>query len=130
MKIYVAEEAAHIESDLPALIAAAELGDRIERHLLDPKSPFSMMLDRARDEFVTATQALLNADLTTVEGIEQARSLQANALRYRDMCAWITDALEEREAAVEAIDGEQEEPAVEELKDMLNGNRSKPASDA
>lgn len=130
MKIYVSEEAAHIESDLPALIAAAELGDRIERHLLNPKDPFSMMLDRAREEFMAATQALLDADLTTVEGIEQARSLQAKALRYRDMCAWITDALEAREAAVEALDGDEEDPAVEELKDMLNGNRSKPASDA
>lgn len=130
MKIYVAEEAAHIESDLPALIAAAELGDRIERHLLDSKNPFTLMLDRARDEFIAATQALLDADLTTVEGIEQARSLQAKALRYRDMCAWITDALEAREAAAEAIDDEEEDAAVEELKDMLNANRSKPASDA
>lgn len=130
MKIYVAEEAAHIESDLPALIAAAELGDRIERHLLDPKDPFTMMLDRARDEFIAATHALLEADLTTGPGIEQARSLQAAAQRYRDMCAWITDALENRAAATEAIDSEVEEPAVEQLKDQLNGNRSKPAPDA
>lgn len=130
MQIYVKEEAAHIESDLPALIAAAELGDRIEKHLTDPKSPFSMMLDRARDEFIAATQALLDADLTTIDGIEQARSLQAKAQRYRDMCAWITDALEAREAAAEAIDDEEEDPAVEELKDQLNGNRSKPAPDA
>lgn len=130
MKIYVAEEAAHIESDLPALIAAAELGDRIERHLRDPKDPLSMFLDRARDEFIAATHALLDADLTTVEGIELARSQQATALRYRDMCKWITDALEAREAAAEAIDGEEEDAAVEELKDQLNGNRSKPAPDA
>lgn len=130
MKIYVTEEAAHIESDLPALIAAAELGDRIERHLLNPKDPFSMMLDRARDEFIAANHALLEADLTTVEGIEQARSLQATALRYKNMCAWITDALEAREAAAEALDGEEEDAAVEQLKDQLNGNRSKPAPDA
>lgn len=130
MKIYVSEEAAHIESDLPALIAAAELGDRIERHLSNPKDPFSMMLDRARQEFIAATHALLDADLTTVEGIEQARSLQAKALRYKDMCAWITDALEAREAAVEALDGEEEDAAVEQLKDLINGNRSKPAPDA
>ena len=130
MKIYVREEAAHIESDLPALIAAAELGDRIERHLLDAKDPFTMMLDRARDEFIAATQALLDVDLHTSDGIEQALSLQAKANRYRDMCAWITDALEERAAAVEAIDSEEEELAVEELKDMMNGHRSKPAPDA
>lgn len=130
MKIYVSEEAAHIESDLPALIAAAELGDRIERHLLNPKDPFTMMLDRARDDFIAASQALLEADLHTSSGIEQARRLQAQALRYRDMCAWITDALEAREAAAEAIDGEEEEAAVEELKDLLNAGRAKPAPDA
>lgn len=130
MKIYVAEEAAHIESDLPALIAAAELGDRIERHLLDRKNPLSMFLANAREEFIAATQALLDADLTTRDGIAQAQRLQAQAQRYRDMCAWITDALEAREAAVEALDGDVEEPAVEALKDMMNGHRSKPAPDA
>lgn len=130
MKIYVTEEAAHIDSDLPALIAAAELGDRIERHLLDPKSPFSMMLDRARADFIAATQALLDVDLATRDGIEQARSLQAQAQRYRDMCSYITDALENREAAVEALDGDEEEAAVEELKDILNASRAKPAPDA
>jgi hypothetical protein len=130
MKIYNAEEAAHIESDLPSLIAAAELGDRIERHLLDPKDPFTMFLDRARGEFIAATQALLDVDLSTGDGVEQARSLQAKAKRYADMCSWITDAMEERESAVTAIDGDEEDAAVEQLKDMLNGNRSKPASDA
>ena len=130
MKIYVTEEAAHIDSDLGPLIAAAELGDRIERHLLDPKSPFSMMLDRARDDFIAATLALLDADFATRDGIEQARSLQAEARRYRVMCAYITDALENREAAVEALEGEEEDAAVEELKDLLNASRAKPAPDA
>lgn len=130
MKIYNAEEAAHIESDLQSLIAAAELGDRIERHLTNPKDPFTMFLDRAREEFIAASSALLDADLNTISGIEQAKSLQARALRYRDMCAWISDALEAREAAVEAINDEEEDAAVEQLKDMMNGNRAKPAPDA
>lgn len=130
MKVYVAEEAAHIDSDLGPLIAAAELGDRIERHLLDPKDPFSMMLERARADFIAATQALLDVDLATRDGVDQARSLQAEARRYRDMCSYITDALESREAAVEALDDEEEEAAVEELKDMLNAARAKPAPDA
>ena len=130
MKVYVAEEAAHTESDLGPLIAAAELGDRIEKYLLDRKSPFSMMLDRARDEFIAATQALLDVDLQTSSGIEQARSLQADARRYRDMCIWITQALEARADAVDDLNGEEEEAAVEELKDMFNASRAKPAPDA
>lgn len=130
MKIYVREEAAHIESDLSSLIAAAVLGDRIESHLRDPSDPLTMFLDRSREEFIAATQALLETDLTTRCGIEQARSLQAKAQRYRDMCAWITDALEERETAAEAIDDEEEDAAVEELKDLYNASRAKPAPDA
>lgn len=130
MKIYVAEEAAHTESDLGPLIAAAELGDHIERYLLDAKSPFSMMLERARDEYIAATQALLDADLQTSSGVDQARSLQAEARRYRDMCIWITQALEARSDAVDDLNGEEEEAAVEELKDILDASRAKPAPDA
>lgn len=130
MKIYNAEEAAHTESDLGPLIAAAELGDQIERYLLDPKSPFSMMLDRARDDFIAATQALLDADLQTSSGVDQARSLQAEARRYRDMCVWITQALEARADAVDDLNGEEEDAAVEELKDILDASRAKPAPDA
>ncbi len=130
MKIYKHVPATHDQGDMPEILAAAELGMRIERHLLDSKDPFTMFLDRARDQFINAAHALLDADLHTRDGIEQAKRLQAEALRYKDMCSWITDALEEREAAVEAIDGEEEEAAVEELKDMIYGNRSKPAPDA
>lgn len=130
MKIYVAEEAAHTESDLGPLIAAAELGDKIERYLLDPKHPVSMMLDRARDEFIAASLALLEADLQTSSGIEQARSLQAQARRYCDMCRWITDALEERADAVDDLNGAEEDAAVEELKDIIDASRAKPAPDA
>jgi len=130
MKVYVAEEAAHTEGDLGPLIAQAELGDRIERYLLDAKSPFSMMLERARDEFIAATQALLDVDLQTSSGVDQARSLQAEARRYRDMCIWITQALEARADAVDDLNGEEEEAAVEELKDILDASRAKPAQDA
>lgn len=130
MEIFKRMAATHDAGDLPDILAAAELGMRIEKHLLDPADPFSMMLDRARESFIRAAHLLLEADLHTSDGIEQARSLQAEARRYRDMCSWITDALEEREAAVQALDGEQEEEAVEQLKDMIHGNRAKPAPDA
>lgn len=130
MKIFKHVPATHDQGDMPEILAAAELGMRIEKHLLDPKDPFTMFLDRSRDEFIAAATALIDVDLSTRDGIDQARRLQAEARRYRDLCSWITDALEEREAAIEAIDGEEEEAAVEELKDMINGNRSKPAPDA
>ena len=130
MKIYVSEEAAHIESDLPALIAAAELGDRIERHLLNAKDPFSLFLAKARTEFMSAAQLLLDVDLHTEDGVAEARRQQAIATRSRDMCIWITDALEDRAAAVEALEADGEDEAVEQLKDQMNVNRAKPAPDA
>lgn len=131
MKIYVKEDQAHLESDLLPLIAAVELGDAIERHLIDANSPLSAMLDRARDEFMAATHDLIDADLITPEGIAKARILQATVQRYRDMCRWITDALEARNTAADQLDDEEEDVAVEELKDMLYGNaRAKPAHDA
>jgi hypothetical protein len=129
MKIFKHVPAAHDQGDLGEILAAAELGMRIEQHLLDPRNPFSMFLDRAREEFIAATLSLLDADLATSAGIEQARSLQAKAQRYQTMCAWISDAMEERESAVQAIDGEEEEEAVEQLKDQIYGIRAKPAPD-
>jgi hypothetical protein len=130
MKIYQAEEAAHLERDLHSLIAAAELGDRIERHLLDAKDPFSLFLAKARNEFMAAVQHLLDVDLHTDDGVAEARRQQAIATRYRDMCIWITDALEARAAAVEALEADGEDEAVEQLKDQMNVNRAKPAPDA
>ena len=102
MYVYKLIASAHTEDDIEPLIAKAELGDNIERHLLDVHSPLSHLLDRARDEFLKATSDLLGADLTTRDGIQMARSHQATALRYRDMCRWIDDAFEQREAAAEA----------------------------
>lgn len=130
MTIYQVSEAAHLESDLQSLIAAAELGDRIERHLLNAKDPFSLFLAKARTEFMSAAQLLLDVDLHTEDGVAEARRQQAIATRYRDMCVWITDALEQAGAAVEALEADGEDEAVEQLKDQLNVNRAKPAPDA
>lgn len=131
MKIFVKEDQAHIEGDMAPLYAAAALGNAIERHLTDIASPFSYMLERARDEFMAAASDLVDADLITPEGIARARILQATVQRYRDLCRWITDALEARDNAVELIDDAEEDPAVEKLKEMLYGKpRAKPAPDA
>ncbi len=130
MKIFKEVDVDHRDDEEAGLIAAAVLGDKIERAILNPTNPFGAMMIRARDEFIAAQQALLLADLHTTDGMEQARSLQAQARRYHDMCRWITDAWDDRDEAEELIEGAQEEPAVEELKDIQNGNRAKPAPDA
>lgn len=130
MKIYMQVEADHRDDMIPAITAMAVLGDNIERALTTPTSPFSAMMERARAEFIAAQTALLHVDLHTKEGMEQARSLQADARRYRDLCAWIVDAFDNREAAEEALVSEEDEDAVEELKDTLYGTaRAKPAPD-
>lgn len=130
MKIFAEVEAVHHEDDLRSLITMATLGDAIERAIAQPTSPFSAMLIKAREEFLAAHQSLLDCDLNTTAGIEQARSLQADARRYQDLCRWITDAWDDREQADETLNGGEEEAAVEELKDLADGNRAKPAPDA
>ena len=112
------------------IVASIELGDRIEQHLKDAKSPFSMFLDRARDHFLVANHQLLEADLQTSDGVKQAQRLQAEAQRYMRMCSWIADAFEGRESAANSMTGEVEEAAVEELKEQIYGKRDKPAPDA
>lgn len=124
-------EAVHLEDDLLPLVAKATLGDRIERALQDHASPFSAMMDRARSEYLAAVSALIFSDLHTTAGIEDAKANQADARRYQDLCRWIADALEEAGAADDALNASAEDdPDIQQLKDDLNGQRSKPAPDA
>lgn len=131
MKIYREDDAIHHEDDEKPLIAMVALGDAVEQLLTDKMNPFQMMLSRARDAFLDAQISLLDADLNTRAGIERARSAQADARRYRDMCKWIVDCFDAREEAEDHLANGEEEPAVEELKDMIHGERrAKPAPDA
>jgi hypothetical protein len=128
MTKYVMTEAAHVEDDIEGLIAAATLGDNLERALTDPTSPMAAMLDRARDLFLLNITLFLDADLHTTDGLELARSQQAEARRYRDMCRWIGDSLEKREEAQDNLaDLDVEETISDEMKDAYNGQRAKPA---
>lgn len=123
------------DEDLPELVAAVVLGEKIERALTDITSPFSMMIAKARAEFIEATLSLIDADkvdLSTANGVAQARSLQAKAHRYLTMCRWISEAnadADEAETQIEEADAEGE-PAIEELKEQFHGKRAKPAPDA
>ena len=124
--------AVHDEDDIAPLIAMAALGENIERRLLNPTDPFSMMLERARKEFLEAIVALIDTDMTTPAGITHARALQSHAARYRDMCRWISEGLTDGEQAAEELNadyGEQDQ-AIEELREQIHGKRDKPAPDA
>lgn len=127
MKKYVMTAAAHVEGDTESLIAMAVLGDNIERALLDRTNPFCMLLDQARDAFLANTILFLDADLHTTAGIELARSQQAEARRYRDMCRWIDDALQKRAEAHMTAEDEMEDFVTDDLKEQLYGSRAKPA---
>ena len=122
---------AHVPGDYEDIIAAT-LGDNIERALRARVSPFSKMMAKARDNAVDGIHALIDADLNTRVGIEEAKRFQAQAVRYRDLVIWIHNALEEAGVADENLDQEEtEEPAIEQLKEQLHGKSSvKPAPDA
>lgn len=115
-----------------SLLFQREAGEHIEAMLRDAGSPLVRMMAKARAAFLDATHSLLHADLNTTEGITQARSLQAEARRYLDLAIFIADEIDDAEVQASSPDEvEEEETAVEELKDIINGyGRAKPADDA
>lgn len=125
-------EVSHLDPEDFELIAVSTLGDNIARLMSNRTSPLSMLLARASTEYAGALMALVEVPLQTAEGLAQATLLQAQALRYRDMCKWLRDSLEDAEDADARIaaDGDGEDEAVEELKEQLHGKRDKPAPDA
>ena len=125
----IAAEYGLTKEDLEDL-AASTLGDNIERLLRDRASPLSMMMARASAEYTDALLAFVEVPLHTAAGLEQAKLLQAQARRYRDMCSWLRDGLTDAEEVNERLSEEEEEGAVEELKELLHGKREQPAPDA
>lgn len=122
----------HFEPDELELLAVSTLGDNIGRLLSNRTSPLSMLLARASTEYAGALMALVEVPLQTAQGLEQATLLQAQALRYRDMCEWLRNALEDAEDADSKMeaDGDGSDEAVEELKEQLHGKRDKHSPDA
>ena len=113
------------------LLAASALGDRIGYAITNKASPLAMMMARAREEYVRAIKALIDVPLQTAEGLAQATLLQAHAARYRDMCQWLLDGLDDAEAANTRLAEDQiEDEAVEDLKEQIHGKRNQPAPDA
>lgn len=113
------------------LMIALTLGDNIERACRNKTSPLSRLIAKSREEYVLAIGALLGEDLTSEKGITKARGWQAQAQRYRDMCFWLNEALEEAGIAEAAAEQDVEEDAVEELKEQLYGKpQDRPAPDA
>ena len=112
-------------------IIAMTLGDNIEHQCQLKTTPLARLLKKSRDEYVLAIDGLLHCDLISAAGIEDARRMQAQAQRYRDMCTWLNDALEEAGIAEAGAEQEVEEDAVEELKEQLYGKpQDRPAPDA
>ena len=123
---------AHSQSNLGDLVTAAVLGDNIEAMLEDRTSPLTMLLEKARDDFLAAHTTLLEADLNTRDGLEQAKRLQRDALYYSTLCRYLAESMEERDRAIEAAASQDlEEPGAELLKDQIYGSRrAKPAFDS
>lgn len=122
----------HIDPEELELLAVSTLGDNIGRLLSTRTSPLSMLLARSATEYANALKALVDVPLQTAEGLAQATLLQAQALRYRDMCEWLRNALEDAEDADSRMEaeGDGSDEAVAELKEQLNGKRDKHAPDA
>jgi hypothetical protein len=71
---------------------------------LKDKNPVKALLERARDEAMSAMAALVRADPFKPEAI---RDLQWQVQRYDDLCHWVGITLSAGEAAQEDLSAEQ-----------------------
>ena len=120
------------DAETDVLEGTLNLAYHLERALRDPANPLARMMDRARQDYVVAVKDIITADLVTSEGIAQARQIQANIHRYRDLVLYICEFLDAGTLAREIIEsGEQMDPqTIEELGSMTYGRRGKPITDA
>ncbi|MFT3987187.1 hypothetical protein [Aestuariivirga sp.] len=128
----IVTEATHLPEDYDPLIGMVVLGDNIERALMDETSPLAALLSHAREQMIAAIHGLLSADFSSQNGISDARRWQADALRYRDTCNWLGQALDNRDRAEEtAADDELDgESSVQELREQMNGTQRQQYPDA
>jgi len=84
------------------------LGINLQDALAHHGTPIRIILSQAAKEACEATRALIDADLYSDEGIAQARVLQAQALRYRELIEWVDEKLAEAGDAAELLHDYQE----------------------
>lgn len=84
------------------------LGINLQDALAHRDTPIRILLSQAAREACEATRALLHADLYTDDGIAQARLIQAQAMRYRELINWIDEKLAEAGDAAELLHDYQE----------------------
>lgn len=128
----IVTDANHLPEDYDPIIGMVTLGDNIERALTDETSPLAYLLSQARDQMIAAVHGLLEADLTSQQGISDALRWQAAALRYRDTCNWLGQALDNRDRAEETAAEEEfgSDDAVQNLREQMNGTQRQQYPDA
>lgn len=88
------EEFEHVDSHLDEMIQQAKFGKRITSAATSPTSPFGLMLAKARLGYLNSLKEFTSIDLFKESGLREAQRCQAEMVRYAEMVAWITEAVE------------------------------------
>lgn len=97
-------------------------GEVLARDLKEGSSGLSVLLIQLREDASEAVQALIDADLFSDTGIEDARRVQARILRFTDLISLIDPLIE---AARNAEDAGVIERSVEQLMEQMNGRQTR-----
>lgn len=99
-----------------ALIRLAYDSSILENQISSGDGPVLRILGRAREAAADALLALIEVDL--IGNIEAARTMQAEARRYRDLIHWTAQLAAEGKEAELSLN----EADVDEIRDLVNPN--------
>lgn len=88
-----ADDFEHVDQHLDEMIQQAKFGKRITSAATSPTSPFGLMLGKARLGYLNALKEFTGLNLFKDTGLREAQRCQAEMVRYAEMVAWITEAV-------------------------------------
>lgn len=121
-------EQGYVEFLLGKLEDERDLAMRIADEVTTPGTTIRYILARAAEEASTAAREYLECDLSTQAGVDRARGLQNQALRYRELIEWLEEAIAKgSDAALEL--GEIQQAQQEDPSSDVNGEQNPDVGD-
>lgn len=106
----------HSEIGVDEMIERVTFGKRIRGNANNPTSGFGLLLEKARDGYITALKTFTDLDMSELNAFQKALACQSEMKRYTQMVDWI-------EAAIN--DGVQAEEELKFLRAQETENRGK-----
>lgn len=106
----------HTEIGLDEMIERVNFGKRIKGNARNPSSGFGLLLEKARDGYITALKTFTDLDLAEPNGFQRAMVCQSEMKRYTQMVEWVNSAVD---------DGLQAELELKMRRDQDQENRGR-----